>query len=94
MALTIADAFKLAYDSLEKGKASKNEAGSEMAKDYRENNLSPFPAAKNGNSSDVDTISIKATPHNDAPMIQVTQDYPSTAAGMQDSTKKLQALVL
>ena len=94
MALTIADAFKLAFDSLEKGKASKNESSSEMRKDYKENNLNPFPAAKNGNSSNIDTISVKATPHDNAPMIQVTQDYPSTAAAMQDSAKKLEALVL
>lgn len=94
MALTIADAFKLAFDSLEKGKASKNEASSEMTKDYKENNLNPFPAAKNDNSSNINTISAKATPHDDAPIIQVTQDYPSTAAAMQDSAKKLEALVL
>lgn len=94
MALTIADAFKMAFDSLEKGKASKNEASSEMRKDYKENNLNPFPAAKNGNSSKIDSISVKATPHDNAPMIQVTQDYPSTAAAMQDSAKKLEALDL
>ncbi|PFX31205.1 Low density lipoprotein receptor adapter protein 1-A [Stylophora pistillata] len=95
MALTIADAFKLAYENHEKNtgrdKPEKDQGCSRVARDNKENTGQATPKVENEN------VDIYATPiprknRVDAPKIQLSPD--STSDGMEDSNNKFQALDL
>ena len=92
MALTIADAFKVAYENYEKGKNAKNPGSSRVAQeDSKENAQQALPVVKNGNA-DIYAAPAKATAPLDAPIIQVTSD--SSSSVVEDSGRKIQALVI
>ena len=95
MALTIADAFKLAYESHEKGKADKSHGSSRVAQnDNKENTQQTKPVVNNGNIDALYATPVKTkAPQSAAPTIQVSAD-PSSATAVEDSSKKMQALVI
>jgi len=95
MALTIADAFKLAYDYYEKGKTKGkgNEESSQVAQDdNKENAQQPRPVVTNGHADIYATPSTAKAPTSTPPTIEVTSDSSSSA--VEDSGRKLQALVM
>lgn len=92
MALTIADAFKLAYENHERGKADKSHGSSRAALDgNKENAQQAKPVVNNGNIDALYATPIKTKAPQ--PVIQVTADSSSSAA-VEDSSKKLQNLVI
>ncbi|XP_068698969.1 low density lipoprotein receptor adapter protein 1-like [Montipora foliosa] len=95
MALTIADAFKIAFECHARGKAANNEASSAVEKaGNKGNSQQPVSVANNG-SGDIYATPVKVKqPPADPPSIQVTDDYASAAAAVQDSGRKLEALDL
>ena len=97
MALTIADAFKLAYENHEKrtvrGKPENDQGSSRVAQDdNKENTEHAKPVVDNGH---VDTYARPATRKNnfDAPTIHVSADCSSSSTAVEDSSNKFQALV-
>lgn len=95
MALTIADAFKLAYENHERGKAEKSQGAQRVAQDdNKENTQHAKPVVNKGNIDALYATPVKAkSPQSYAPMIQVTADSSSSTA-VEDSCKKLQSLVM
>ena len=91
MALTIADAFKLAYEYYEKGRTTKFTDVSQGAQDNnKENTKKPVPVANN--NPDIYATPVKAKVLMDTPSIQVTSD--SSASAVEDSGRKIAALVI
>lgn len=95
MALTIADAFKLAYENHEKGKADKSHHSSRVAQnDNSDNSQHAKPAVNNGNVEALYATPVKTkAPQLAAPIIQVSGES-SSATAVEDSSTKMQALVL
>ena len=95
MALTIADAFKLAYENHEKGKADKSHQCSRVARaDNKENTQHAKPVVNNGNVEDLYATPVKTkAPPLAAPVIQVSGES-SSATAVEDSSMKMQALVI
>ena len=92
MALTIADAFKLAYEYYEKGKSTKSTEISRVAQQNNNENADKLvPEAKNGNPA-IYATPAKAKVLIDKPSIQVTSD--SSASAVEDSGRKIAALVM
>ena len=95
MALTIADAFKLAYENHEKkaghGKPEKDHGSPRVSQDNKENTEQATSVIQNEN------VDIYATPipkenRVNTPKIHVSAD--SSSGIMDDSSNKLQALVI
>ncbi|KAL9969174.1 hypothetical protein ACROYT_G021359 [Oculina patagonica] len=95
MALTIADAFKIAYETFERAKADKSQGAARAAQDgNKENTQQAKPVVNNGNIDDLYATPIKAkNPPSGAPAIQITADSSSSTT-VEDSSKKLQNLNL
>jgi len=95
MALTIADAFKLAYENHEKGKADKSHYSSRVAKeDNKENTQHAKPVVNSGNVEALYATPVKTeAPRLAAPIIQVSGES-SSATAVEDSNTKMQALVI
>lgn len=95
MALTIADAFKLAYENHEKGKADKSHESSRVAQDNnKENTQHAKPVVNNSNIEALYATPVKTKgPQLAAPIIQVSAGS-SSATAVEDSSKKMQALVI
>ena len=95
MALTIADAFKLAYENHEKGKVDKSHQSSRVAQDdNKENTQHAKPAVNNGNVEALYAIPAKTkNPQPAAPIIQISAES-SSATTVEDSSTKMQALVI
>lgn len=95
LALTIADAFKLAYENHEKGKVEKSQGAGRVAHDdSKENTRHAKPVVNNGNIDALYATPVKTkSPQSDTPLIQVTADSSSSTA-VEDSSKKLQSLVM
>ena len=93
VALTIADAFKIAFINYEKGKFDKSHGDSQLAQcDNKEHNQKGEAVVNNG-FVDTDTSpKTTTTDHMNAPVIQVTEGT-STPATEEGFTKKMQALV-
>lgn len=95
MALTIADAFKLAYENHEKGKADKSHQSSRVAQDdNKENAQHAKPVVNHGNIEALYATPVKTkAPQLAAPVIQVSGES-SSATAVEDSSTKMQALVI
>lgn len=95
MALTIADAFKLAYENHEKGKVDKTHQSSRVAQDdNKENTQHAKPVVKNGNVEALYATPVKTkNPQPATPVIQVSGES-SSASALEDSSTKMQALVI
>ena len=95
MALTIADAFKLAYENHEKGKADKSHHSSRIAKDdKKENTQHAKPVVNNGDVEALFATPVKTeAPQLATPIIQVSGES-SSATAVEDSNTKMQALVI
>ena len=95
MALTIADAFKLAYENHEKGKADKSHHSSRVAQnDNLDNSQHDKPAVNNGNVEALYATPVKTkAPQMAAPIIQVSGES-SSATAVKESSTKMQVLVL
>lgn len=93
MALTIADAFKLAYENHEKGKADKSHQSSRVAQDdNKENAQHVKPVVNHGNIEALYATPVKTkAPQLAAPVIQVSGES-SSATAVEDSSTKMQAL--
>lgn len=93
-ALTIADAFKIAFMNYEKGKFDERHRGSRLAQyDNKEPNQQGEDAV---NKRFVDTVTSPKTTTVDllnAPVIQVTEGTSSPVAWEVNLAKKMQALV-
>lgn len=92
MALTIADAFKLAYEYYEKGKSTTNRESPRVAQDDNKENSQQTLPLVNNRSADMYATPVKARPRSDTPTIEVTSD--SFASAVEDSGRKMQALVM
>lgn len=92
MALTIADAFKLAYEYYEKGKSTTNRESPRVAQDDNKENSQQTLPVVNKRSADMYATPVKARPRSDTPTIEVTSD--SFASAVEDSGRKIQALDL
>ena len=80
IALTVADAFKLAYEIHEKGKADKIQGSLRVAQnDNKENTQHANPVLNNGNI-DTSANSAATAAHVDTPIIQITAEPSSSAA--------------
>lgn len=93
MALTIADAFRMAFINYEKGKFDESHGGSRLAQ-YHDKELNKQGEAVVNNEF-VDTETSPNTTTTDllnAPVIQVTEGSSSPTTE-EDLTKKMQALV-
>lgn len=95
MALTIADAFKLAYENHEKGKVDKTHQSSRVTQDdNKENTQHAKPVVKNGNVEALYATPVKTkNPQPATPVIQVSGES-SSASALEDSSTKMQALVI
>lgn len=92
LALTIADAFKLAYENYEKAKSSKNSENSQAAKNEdKENSVEPKTLASNGNA-DIYATPTKPKASSDTPVIQITED--ASSHDMKTTERKMKALDL
>ena len=90
--MTIADAFKLAYENYEKAKSAKNSENSQFAKnDDKENSVEPKTLASNGNA-DIYATPTKAKASSGTPVIQITEDASSD--DMKTTERKMKALVI
>ena len=79
MALTIADAFKLAYEDHEKGKADNSQGSSRVAQDdNKENTQHAKPVVNNGNI-DTSANSAATAAQVDTPTIQITSEPSSSS---------------
>ncbi|KAJ7363718.1 Low density lipoprotein receptor adapter protein 1 [Desmophyllum pertusum] len=80
IALTVADAFKLAYEIHEKGKADKIQGSLRVPQnDNKENTQHAKPVLNNGNI-DTSANSAATAAHVDTPIIQITAEPSSSAA--------------
>lgn len=90
--MTIADAFKLAYENYEKAKSAKTSENSQVAKnDDKENSVEPKTLASNGNV-DIYATPTKAKASSDTPVIQITEDTSSD--DVKTAGRKMKALVI
>ena len=92
MALTIADAFKLAYEYYEKGKSTKSLESSQVAQDSNKENASQPKSSVTNGQVDIYATPVKTTASSDAPVIQVTSD--SISAAVEESGRKMNTLVI
>ena len=93
MALTIADAFKMAFINYEKEKFEESRRGSRLAQYNKEPYQQDEAAVNKGFVDTVTSPKTRAADLLNAPVIQVTEGTSSPVAEEVDLAKKMQALV-